>query len=96
MNKKIASDIKQYGKTARGQKELIKHLEGHRLTLRQAVNAKCYDCTGFYADGKDDCCMPGCSLYPFMAYNQNREKGSKRAMSTEHMEKMREARHAHE
>jgi hypothetical protein len=38
MNEKIMN-IKKYGKTAKGRQELIKHLEGGRLTLKQAVNA---------------------------------------------------------
>lgn len=85
--------ICRYGKTARGQRELIKHLEGHCLTLRQAVYAKCNDCTGYYADGKVDCCMPGCPLYPFMPYNANRvKKVSGRKMTDAQKEKMQAAR----
>ena len=93
MNEKTISDIKRHGKTAQGKKELIKHLEGQRLTLKQAVLARCYDCAGFYADGKLDCNMPHCSLHPFMAYNQNRVKRTvKKTMPGDHMEKMRAAR----
>jgi hypothetical protein len=72
MNEKIISDIEKHGKTARGKKELLKHLEGGRLTLRQAVNAHCYSCMGYYGDGKQDCNMSKCSLHPFMAYNKNK------------------------
>ena len=67
-------NIQQYGKTARGKNELLKHLSGQRLTLKQAVLAHCYDCAGYYADGKVDCNMPHCPLHPFMAYNQNKVK----------------------
>jgi len=92
MNERI-KNIRQHGKTARGQKELIKHLSGERLTLKQAVNAHCYDCMGFFSDGKHDCNMPHCSLHPFMAYNQNRVKRTiKKTMTGDHMEKMRAAR----
>jgi hypothetical protein len=73
MNERI-NNIRKYGKTARGQKELLKHLSGQRITLKQAIYARCYDCMGYYADGKVDCNMPHCSLHPFMAYNQNRVK----------------------
>jgi hypothetical protein len=72
MNIKKIADIKKYGKTARGKKELIKYLEGGRLTLRQAVNAHCFSCLGYFADGKVDCKMSKCSLHPFMAYNKNK------------------------
>jgi hypothetical protein len=93
MNEKIISDIKRNGKMAKGKKELIKYLEGGRLTLKQAVNARCYDCMGFYADGKVDCNMPHCSLHPFMPHNQNRGKRTvKNTMPKDHMEKMRAAR----
>jgi len=74
MNKKIIAEIKRYGKTARGRQEMIKHLEGERLTLKQAVNARCYDCMGFYSDGKLNCNMRRCPLHRFMAYNENRLK----------------------
>ena len=39
--------FRQHGKTARGKNELLKHLSGQRLTLKQAVNAHCYDCIGY-------------------------------------------------
>ena len=74
MNEERIKNIRQHGKKARGQTELIKHLEGQRLTLKKAVYAHCYDCMAFYADGKVDCQMPKCSLHPFMAYNQKRIK----------------------
>jgi hypothetical protein len=87
-------NIRRHGKTARGQKELLKHLSGQKLTLKQAANAHCYDCAGYYADGKVACNMPHCSLFPFMPYNANREKRTiKRIMPKDHMERMRVARH---
>lgn len=92
MNEERIISLRKHGKVARGQKELVGHLEGKRLTLKQAVNAYCYNCMGFFADGKVDCMMKHCSLHPFMAYNQNREKGSTRTMSKGHMEKMRASR----
>jgi len=92
MNEDRIKSVRKYGKTARGQRELIKHLSGDRLTMLQAIHAKCCDCMGFYADGKVDCGLKHCSLHPFMAYNENREKGSKRTMTNAHMQKMRAAR----
>ena len=93
MNEERIRSIRKHGKTARGQKELIKHLSGERLTLKQAVNAHCYDCTGFFADGKVDCGVKHCSLHPFMAYNENRvKKTSNRKMTDAHKEKMQAGR----
>ena len=57
--------------SARGAKELRKHFAGDRLTLKQMLHAMCYDCCGRYADGKTDCGMPACPLYPLMAYQRN-------------------------
>lgn len=62
MNSKLISEIEKHGKTARGKKELIKHLEGGRLTLKQAVNAHCYSCLGYYADGNR---IAGCQSVRF-------------------------------
>lgn len=92
MNTDRINNIRKHGKTARGQKELIRHLQGEQLSLKQAVYAHCYDCTGFFADGKVDCGMKHCPLHPVMAYNPNRLKQSKRTMSEDHMAKMRAAR----
>ena len=66
--------IEEFGITARGRKELLNHLNGGRLTIRQMVLAKCFDCMGYFADGKVDCEMPDCPLYPLMPY---RQKGGK-------------------
>jgi hypothetical protein len=74
MNEKLISEIKRHGKTAKGKKELIKHLEGGRLTPKQAIQAKCFDCLCYMVDGRQDCKMSKCSLYPFFVYNKNRPK----------------------
>ena len=81
MNEEIISYIKRYGKKAKGKQELIKHLEGKRLSLRQAVNACCFDCMGFYADGKQDCNQAKCPLHPFMEYNENKNRRTSRTSS---------------
>lgn len=56
----------------KGVNELNKHLRGERLTIRQMVYAKCADCMGNYADGRIDCLIPDCSLYPLMPYGAMR------------------------
>lgn len=62
------SDI--YGIKAKGKNELAKHLKGEKLTFKQAVLARCYDCTGGYTDGKYSCGIPHCPLHPFMPYRK--------------------------
>jgi hypothetical protein len=65
--------IEKFGITARGKQELIRHLKGDRLTMKQAILANCYDCMGGYGDGKTDCRIPGCPLYRFMSYREDKE-----------------------
>lgn len=64
-----------YGISARGRKECIKHLKGGKLTRKEAVLAKCYDCCCGYEDGKEDCKVKGCPLHPYMPFNRDRGKG---------------------
>lgn len=53
---------------SRGRTELLKYLNGVRLTQRQAIIAKCFECMGGYVDGKVDCKIADCPLYPFMPF----------------------------
>ena len=51
---------------------------GDKLTPRQMVLAKCAECMGLYADGKEDCQIKECPLYLLMPYGsiwKGREKG---------------------
>jgi len=57
----------------RGRVELKKHLDGQRLTPRQMIIAKCYECMGEYVDGRFDCGINDCPLHPMMPY-RNRLK----------------------
>ena len=53
-----------------GNRYLKKHLQGDRITQRQMILAKCADCMGYYFDGRLDCEMPDCPLYPLMPYGK--------------------------
>lgn len=59
-----------YGIKAKGKNELAKYLRGERLTRKQALLARCYDCMGGYTDGKYSCKIVNCPLYPFMPYRE--------------------------
>lgn len=61
-------EIKSIGHKAKGRKERIRHLEGKRLTRKEAIDAHCYDCTGGYCDGNRDCGIETCSLYQYHSY----------------------------
>lgn len=52
----------------KGRKQLIAHLKGNRNTPRGAMAAKCYECMGGYVDGKVDCRVHACPLYPYMPF----------------------------
>ena len=53
----------------KGKKELINHLQGGKpMTLRQAIDAKCYDCSQGYEEEKT-CHVFLCPLYRFGPYS---------------------------
>lgn len=64
------SDMVNFGITAKGRNEFEKHLKGEKLNKSQAIQAKCYECMGGYADGKGDCKISNCPLYPWMFYKE--------------------------
>jgi len=66
----MATEVTITGKTAKGREEIKKYLAGGKLTQRQAILGKCYDCCGGYADGKVDCGIPDCTLYPYMPFGK--------------------------
>jgi hypothetical protein len=57
-----------------GKISFVKFLKGEPINLREAIEAKCYDCMAYYADGVGDCGCPRCPLYPFHPYNPNPAK----------------------
>ena len=59
---------RKYGIKAAGYKELKKYMSGKRLTRKEAMLAKCYDCCGGYIDGRIDCGCKGCPMYDYMPY----------------------------
>ena len=61
------------GIRAIGRKEFERHRSGGRLTQRQAIIARCFDCCGGYVDGKVDCKLTECPLYPFMPYREQND-----------------------
>tara|TARA_B100000315_G_scaffold94826_1_gene87156 strand:+ start:9657 stop:9863 length:207 start_codon:yes stop_codon:yes gene_type:complete len=61
------------GIKAQGRKELKKYLIGEKITFKQAVLAKCYECMCGYNDGKVSCEIPECPLYRFMPYKGTKQ-----------------------
>ena len=65
-------------KLAAGKNEYQKFLEGGKITLGQAVKAKCFDCCGYYEDGKVDCGVRDCPLYPWMPFGKAKQERPKK------------------
>jgi len=63
-------DIVRTGTQSSGNNFLIKYLSGEPLTRREAMLAACADCMGYYSDGRIDCEIELCPLYPFMPYRK--------------------------
>jgi hypothetical protein len=54
----------------RGVKMLQDHARGRKLTLKGAVLAKCTECMAYWLDGKQDCGMDLCPLYPWQPFRK--------------------------
>ncbi len=57
-----------------GEANYQKHQEGKTLYRNQAIQAKCFECMGDYLDGRYDCLVKTCPLYPFMPYRGKKKK----------------------
>jgi hypothetical protein len=89
----IIDDVKTW-KDYRGKKELLKHLSGESLTLKQALIANCYSCNAGYIDGRVDCETAHCPLYGHMPYRRDkdavkRERSEKQKGATLRLAKIR-------
>ncbi len=83
----IKESIRKHGTLVRGKRELLAYLDGKRLTAKQTILAKCFECMGFFADGRADCGMPDCPCYAFMPFRAGCKLPSTRISS----EKQRKA-----
>jgi len=67
MDKDLLASAKS-GPRRSGRKEIIKYLEGGKLTRSQAIRAKCFDCLGM--GDQSICDSVSCSLNPFSPFRQ--------------------------
>lgn len=58
---------------SRGLTMLRRRANGERLTRDEAIAAKCCECSGYYLDGRTDCSVTDCALYPYMPYRKGRK-----------------------
>jgi len=54
------------GKTRIGKANLITYLKGGKITRRESIRAKCFDCNGM--GESNECDIASCSLYPYSPY----------------------------
>ena len=64
--------VEKYGLKTQDKKHLLRYLSGEKLTPMQTIRAKCYECMGYYVDGKEDCKIEDCPNYPYMRFNPSR------------------------
>lgn len=62
------------GKLSGGKTQYLRYLNGETITRMQAMLSKCFECCGYYADGRRDCLMSDCALYPWMPYKGEEER----------------------
>jgi len=56
------------GRDSQGRTQFLRHMDGEKITRKQAMLAKCFDCMGYYRDGRRDCKESICPLYPYAPY----------------------------
>ena len=73
----IIKQVKKLGVEAQGRRELVKFLEGKKISRKEAMIAFCYECQGYYKDGRISCENTDCPMYPYMPYSKNKEQGKR-------------------
>lgn len=83
---------------AQGKMEYLRWLKGEQISRKEAMDANCYVCMGYFVDGRGECSVRLCPMRDYMMYNPERIK---RHMSEEqkkasalHLEKVRFSRGA--
>lgn len=71
----------EVSKQGAGRSEYLRFLRGERISILAAVKAKCFDCCAYFEDGREDCGVEDCPLYPWMAYGKARRERPKRELS---------------
>ena len=69
---------------SKGRDLLKKYLSGEVLSNALANKAKCCQCSGLYVDGRVDCGIFTCPLYPHMPYGQMRKRYVRPEMRLKH------------
>lgn len=62
------------GASSPNKKSFLKFINGKPIAWRDAGQAMCYECMGYFEDGKIDCYGYDCPLYPFYPYKNKKLK----------------------
>lgn len=54
-----------------GRQRYLAYLNGADIGRSAAMEAKCAECCGGYADGRNDCRVTTCPMYPWMPYRES-------------------------
>jgi len=78
----------------KGQAIMVKWLETGKLTsAKQAIQAFCYECMGYYQDSElleGDCGDPQCPLFKFNYYNKRHHPEFKKQLTPDEKQKIAE------
>jgi hypothetical protein len=66
MNKK---DVMDSPETV-GRRLYLKNMNNEKITIKQRVIAKCFECSNGYIDGRVSCEIKDCPLFPYMPYKR--------------------------
>jgi len=77
-----------------GRKHLLAHMEGKRLSFKQAILAKCFECMNGFIDGKQDCGIHDCPLYPWMPFSSRKALKKAVEVTPEMLQRLKDARSA--
>lgn len=76
----LIEDVEQ-AKLASGKNEYLKILKGEAVCASAAIKAKCFDCCGYYEDGKEDCGVADCPLYAWMPFGTAKKQRPKKTLT---------------
>lgn len=65
--------IDKDGLQAIGKAHLLKHIDGEKLSRKEAMQAKCYDCMGYFIDGRADCQIKYCPMFDYRPFKDRPE-----------------------
>ena len=70
---RLIKEIEANGLNARGKKELIAHLKGEKIKRSAAMRAQCYQCMGYFTDGREECIIETCPMYEYRSFKHKGE-----------------------